>query len=308
MTIPWNKSLSILIDTAHNNLLHPNEPDYTDFFVFLKERGYTVFQPGGSKFSAEELDRAQVLILGVPENTYLLQEEVVLIMDFVRSGGALLIMHRYGGDLVQKTDLNELSAQFGIYFENTLIRDTTNVGVDCVPVITIATTTPILKGINKIVLAGACSLRVAKDAKPLVMANPTSSLELFNPNTYSWIKDDTHESFCLAAYTTYGQGRVVAIGSPEFLFNMSTFGFSSLDNKKFTQNIFNWLAQPVSETEVKEWMLAQIGTITEHFNNFKFMITKLTNSLEALEHRMSDLEHKYYASKGIHLPQVDEEK
>ncbi len=41
---------------------------------------------------------------------------------FMRTGGNVILIHRFGGDMVQKTNLNELSSHFGFYFENSLSK------------------------------------------------------------------------------------------------------------------------------------------------------------------------------------------
>ena len=48
--------------------------------------------------------------------------------------------------------------------------------------------------------------------------------------------------------------------------------FLPLDNKKLIQNLFNWLVQPLSETEVREWMLTQLGSITEDVNQIQLSL------------------------------------
>jgi hypothetical protein len=300
--MPWSKALTVLVDCTHNNFITPTDPDFTDFFQTLRARNFTILSLQSQKMTSEELSKVQVVILGVSQNSYILQEDVQLFLDYVRGGGSLLLIHRYGGDLVQKTDLNELSKMFGIYFENTLVRSTTNAGIDSLPLITVEPTNPILKGINKLIFAGSCSLRTAKDAKPLITTMAKSWIELYNPHNYTWIKEEVQEIYTLAAFATYGQGRVMAIGSPDIFSNKTTFGINLLDNRKFAQNILSWLAQPVSDSEVRDWMLTQIGSMTEEISHISVMMQKIQNSIQTIEHRINDLEHKYYASKGIHLP------
>ncbi len=55
-------------------------------------------------------------------------------------------------------------------------------------------------------------------------------------------------------------------------------------------------------------MLTQLGSITEDVNHIRTISEKLQFMVDSLEHCLNDLEHHYYASKGVHLPTNDEEK
>jgi hypothetical protein len=305
--MPRSKSLTILFDLTHNNLLSPQDPDFSQLIDFLQSKEYTLLYTHSHKLTAEELADPHVLIIGVPQNSYFLQDEIHLILDYVRSGGALILFQRYGGDAIQKTDLNELASLFGIYFDNSIVKDSNNVGVELLPLVSVNGTHPITKNVHKLVMPGACTLRLARDAKPLFFSpTETGWIELYNPTAISWLKDDSHESFPFGAYATYGQGRIVAFCSPDFLHNNPVFGIGSLDNRRLFQNVLSWLIQPVSDAEVRVWILTQLGTFSEDLSILKNSVSKTQSTLQTLEHRISDLEHKYWAGKGIHLPDEDE--
>ena len=78
--MPWSKTVSVLVDLTHNNLLNPSDPDYCEFFEFLKLRGCSVIPTLGSKITFEDLTRVQFMLLGVPQNADLLQEEIQSIL------------------------------------------------------------------------------------------------------------------------------------------------------------------------------------------------------------------------------------
>jgi hypothetical protein len=305
--MPWSKSLSVLVDTIHGNLVRPDDPEFTEFFRFLESKNFSVTMTTQTKLLFEDLQGFNMLLIGVPQCAYYLQEEIHNVMNFVRRGGGLLLIHRHGGDLLQKSDLNELSKQFDISFENSLLKDTTHAGVPSIPIVSPAATHPILKNVHKLVFPGSCTLRVEQNAQTLFSSNESGWLEFFNPNTYQWIRGETTASYTLAAYRTYGQGRVIAIGTSDFLCNHPTFGLDSLDHRKFALNLFSWLAQPVSEPEVRDWMLLQIGQMSEQIQHMNATVDRMHKTLTRVDNRLSDLEHKYYASKGIHIPQSDEE-
>jgi len=300
--MPFSKPLTILVDATHNNQITPDDTDFYDFFEFCKSKGFSLVKSHQSKLTYEELAAAQIMLIGVPQNAYFLQEEIQLIMDFVRSGGCLLLIHRYGGDLIQKTNMNELSAGFGILFNNDIVKDQVNASMDTIPILSVGSAHPLLKNINKIVLAGSCSLTLSRESRPLVHASSTSWTEVCSHPSYTWTKDLSVEHPAIIGIATYGQGRIIAIGSSDFLTTKEVFGLSSLDNRRLIQNLMGWLAQPVSDSEVKDWMLNQLGTLVEDMSHIKLMINSFQSSLQNLEHRLNDLERNYYASKGVHLP------
>ena len=120
----WNKQISLLIDVSHNNLVQPDEPDFKSFFELLQSKGYNIHLTNSNQKLADlDFENMRTLLIGVPQNGFYFQEEINSILNFVRNGGSLLIFHRYGGDLLQKTNLNDLTSHFGIYFENTIVKE-----------------------------------------------------------------------------------------------------------------------------------------------------------------------------------------
>ena len=303
----WPNNISLLVDLSHNNLLKPTDADFSDFFEFLRTKGYDIHQTAPKdKITPESFDNIRAFLIGVPQSTYLFQSEINAILDFVRNGGSLLLSHRYGGDLIQKTNLNDLTSHFGIYFENTLIKDPHNVGIDTLPVLTKFEGNPIMDGIRKLVFPAPCSLRVAKDAQPLVSSNITGEVEIFNPHTHEWINQTTSESLPLVAYAIYGQGRVIVFGTPDFLVNEPLFGLPSLDNRNFCTNVFNWVMNPVSDGEIRDWMLQQLGTFSAEIARLNVGVELVNKTLNSFDKRIRDLEYKYYSLEGIHIPHEDE--
>ncbi len=99
-------------------------------------------------------------------------------------------------------------------------------------------------GLVKLFLLAVALFVLGKDAKPIVSTLPSSWIEICSPHTFEWTREETQEILSLVAYSTYGQGRILAFSSLDFFSNKTIFGLSSLDNKKLIQNLFNWLVQP----------------------------------------------------------------
>src|SRR6056297_3206071 len=174
------ESAPLLIDGSHNNLVNPTNHHFDRLFNVLNIQGYQHYTTTGEISTKEDcFDRAKILIIGVPQTSFYTQKEINDILAFVRDGGSLLVFGRYGGDTLQKTNLNELTSHFGIFFENTLVCSEKNLGTESLPVITSFSRCSINHEIKKIVLPGACSLRVSKDAHGLCQINGKGWIDLY---------------------------------------------------------------------------------------------------------------------------------
>ncbi|MHA1718160.1 MAG: DUF4350 domain-containing protein [Promethearchaeota archaeon] len=296
----WSKRISLMIDISHNNLITPEDPDFSDFFNLLESYGYKIHLSNPkARLNSNIFENIRTILIGVPQNSYLLLDEISEILNFVRKGGSLLIFHRYGGDHIQKTNLNELTSHFGIYFENSVIKDSKNLGKEVLPLINSFSFDFIMSDLHKLVLPGTCSLRLAKNAQYLCKSNLTSWVEIFNAHNFEWNRYDSSETysetFPLAAYAIYGQGRVICIGTPDFLTNESIFGLKSLDNQKFCLNILKWLMNPVSQMEIEDWSLQQLGIISEDLLLLKSEINQFHKIMDVLDKRIRDLEFKFFS-------------
>ncbi|MCP4764032.1 MAG: enoyl-CoA delta isomerase 1 [archaeon] len=214
-----------------------------------------------------------------------------MIIDFIMEGGNLLVINEYGGDAVQKTNLNDLTKFFGIYFENTAIRSNTDTGSSSLPMINDFSKHEISKNIRKIVLGGCCSLRIAKNAMGICFSGKETWLEIYDNLNNIWIKNEDN-SLPLIAAATYGQGRVVAIGDIEICSSNARFGLNALDNKKLIQNIFLWFQQPVKYETTIDWIMGQFAVQRDETLNLNNIFNNLINTIKGLEERITKLEEK----------------
>lgn len=292
------KTFTVVIDYSHGELLNLSDPEFKPFSELLDQMDcYTVINSAG-KINDKLLENADLLILGCPVNHYLLGDEIKNIVDFVMSGGSLLVASEYGGDSVQKTNLNDLTSYFGIYFENTAVRTKKEeTGSTSLPMITEIIEHELTKNIKKIVLGGTCSLRTAKDAFGVFLTGKDTWIEIYDNLNNTWIKNED-VNVPIIAITTYGQGRVVAIGDIDIFAGNPEFGLNTLDNKKVIMNVFNWFSHPVKQDTTIEWLLGQISVYREDIIQLKDSFNSLVDSVKMLDQKLESVsEHQ----RELHL-------
>jgi hypothetical protein len=287
------KSFTVVMDYSHGELLNLSDPEFRPFAELLDQMDcYTVINSSG-KINDKLLENADLLIMGCPINHYLLGDEIKNIVDFVMNGGSLLVASEYGGDCVQKTNLNDLTSYFGIYFENTAVRTKKEeTGSTSLPMITEIIDHELTKNIKKIVLGGTCSLRTAKDAVGIFLSGKDTWIEIYDNLNNAWIKNDD-VNIPLIAITTYGQGRVVAFGDIDIFGANPEFGLNTLDNKRVIQNIFNWFSRPVKQDTTIDWLLGQISVYREDILQIKMSFNNLIDSIKSLDQKVELLSENH---------------
>lgn len=283
------KSFSVVLDHSHGELLNLADEEFRPFGRLLEQMNCALTVHNSGKITGDILSDADLLIVGCPINHYFLYDEISDITDFVINGGCLLIASEYGGDSVQKTNLNDLTKNFGLYFENTAIRTKDDTGSTSLPLITKVINHDITKGIRKIMLGGTCTIRTAKNAYGICMSGPETWVEIYDDLNNMWIEHDDHDIPLIAA-NTYGQGRIVAMGDIDIFGNNPRFGLASLDNQKLIENIFSWFDQPVRSDITIEWILHQIANYREDISQLTGNFKNLVESVQSLEERISSLE------------------
>jgi hypothetical protein len=290
--MPKSKRFSALIDYAHGEILNFSDIEFKPFVELLRRSGCSFTYNRTGKIGDEKLDGIDLIIIGCPVNHYFISEEIKVIVDFVMAGGCLLVVNEYGGDSVQKTNLNELTKYFGIYFEGTTIRTEKfhDTGSSSLPMITDMAQHEINKNVRKIILGGCCSIRVASEAFGLFFSGRDTWIDIYDDLNNLWIKSKEINVPLIAA-SVYGQGRVVALGDIDIFSSNPRFGLDSLDNKRLIQNVIDWLNQPVQSAITIDWILSQVSVhredILKNIENFN----NLVETVKILEKRISNLEN-----------------
>jgi len=301
---------NVLIDANHNEMLNIEDKDYSYFIDLLNRIDINVRKNENDQLKSDILKDIDLLLIGNPIDDFFSSIEVKSVVDFVRSGGGLLLMSEYGSDYLQKTNLNEIAGKFGINFEKNLVKEVNKANQNYISTLHITNFLkhPITKHIREIKIGGACSLSLNKASKPLLLTNETSWSEVFNSSTEHWIKEDEEKEQTIAAFTEFGKGKVIAIGDIDIFTSDSNFGLNSLDNQKFIHNIINWLIEPVKESKITSFILNQLGDLQFEIRESNKVLNNIIETMTILEKRISYLEENSQISSQINLDQDGEKE
>ncbi|MFX1600431.1 MAG: hypothetical protein ACFFB6_07530, partial [Promethearchaeota archaeon] len=233
-----------------------------------------------------------LLILGNPIDDFFSSLEIRNIVDHVRSGGGLLLSSEYGADYLQKTNINDISGKFGIFFEKNIIKEMNTDNQNCTSMLHIQdfSKEQLTKNLREVIIGGTCSLYLNKEVKPLLQTHDKSVWsEVYNVTSEEWTKEEEKQQV-IAAYTEFGQGKVVAIGDIDIFTSNSRIGINSLDNRKFLQNIISWLIEPVRESRVLSFILDQLGNLQYEIRETNKVLNNIIETMTILEKRISYVE------------------
>ena len=283
---------TVLFDSTHNEMLNNEDKEFTAFLNLLNRIDVIVKNNENEILESEVLKKIDLLVIGNPIDDFFSSIEVKLVIDFVRSGGGLLLLSEYGSDYLQKTNLNDISGKFGINFEKNLIKEANQANQNFISTLHICNFLKhqITNRLREIKIGGSCSLFLSKDAKPLLQTNESSWSEVFNSSTEQWIKEDEDKEHVIAAYTEFGKGKVVAIGDIDIFTSDSNIGLNALDNQKFIENIINWLIEPVKESKITSFILNQLGDLQFEIRESNKILNNIIETMTILEKRISYLE------------------
>lgn len=284
---------SVLIDLTHNEMLNIKEDEFKEFLNLLKRLDLKIKKNENGQITKEILENIDLLIIGNPIDDFFSSLEIKHVVDHVRSGGGLLLLSEYGSDSLQKTNLNDVAGKFGIFFEKNLIKEMNDNNQNCTSILHIQDFLKhqITKNLREMIIGGACSLFINKEVKPLIQTKDHSVWsEVYNNNSEKWTKDK-EEQQTIAAYTEFGQGKVVALGDIDIFTLNSRIGLNSFDNRKFVQNVINWLITPVKESKVMTFILNLLGDLQYEIRETNKVLNNIIETMTILEKRISYLEN-----------------
>jgi hypothetical protein len=281
----------ILFDLNHNEML-TLENDFSDFLKLLLNLNFKIEKNENKDLTKKVLENIDVLILGNPIDDYFSNIEIKEIVNFVRLGGSLLLVSEYGADYLQKTNLNDIAQNFGVLFEKNLIKEQNIKNQNCSSILHIHEfpEADFLNGLREVVIGGACSLYLKKGAFTLLETNKLNIWsEIYNNSLEEWEKDKEQQHI-IAAYTKFGQGKVIALGDIDIFCSDDNFGINSLDNQKFLHNIFSWLVEPIKKSDVDSFILDQIGELQNGVKELQNTINNMIETMSILEIRLTNIE------------------
>jgi hypothetical protein len=224
------------------------------------------------------LDSANGLIFGPPLDdkgrlpVIIDKGTIDTIVQWVQSGGRLLLLHFELADRHHRTNMTELAGKFGLYFSNDIVAPegwgkhlsdlpSWSAGRGGRPYgepISFSAANfehdPILNGVQTLTLSNLCTLRVDFEGKPIIRlgSNPVS-VESF-PNTGAgytngWLRIAPSELLYTSApwmpvmarapRGLCGKGEVVAIGTWE-VYGPNDGQINAVGNREFVQNLLRW--------------------------------------------------------------------
>ena len=245
------------LDYSHSNILNLETSSFGEFTQFLITSGYSIAKIELGFNSVNDLKKYKVIILSTPKNVTLKPNEIESLVDYVKNGGNLLITSSSGGDHTNKTNLNELTRNFGFEFVPDEINDSVNfVNLQKRPLLTKVKPHVITEQIRKIVFSSSCSIRILdffegdKNIKifGLLLSGLNSWHTIYDGN--DWVEEDSPKTPLLVAVEYYS-GRVVGFGNISIFSSLTReYGFNAFDNDLLIANTLSWLTTGI-ETEGK---------------------------------------------------------
>ena len=286
---------TILFDLCHNEMVNFEEDEYSEFLNLLKRMDFKIKKNDSDVLTKKGLQNIDILVIGNPIDDFFSNIEIRDVCEFVRTGGNLILVSEYGADYLQKTNMNDLSGMhFGIFFEKNLIKEinTSDQKASSLIHVNKFESHPILSGLRDLIIGGACSIYLNKNAKALLKtSNKSVWSEIYNSSTEKWEKEKEGEHL-IAAYSEYGQGKIVAIGDVDIFTNDTSIGITAYDNAKYIQNILKWIIEPVKEEKVISNIFTQIGDLQNKLKELTKTVNNIIETISILEKRISFLERK----------------
>lgn len=226
----------IQILTGHGESVTPRKSKFGWFFRCLSVLACDVFVSDCFRLSASP----DLVFVGDPQ-AIISEEEVRAILQFVETGGALLVLGKYGGDRRQNTNLSDLTP--GLSWENTLIK---SVGRTTYPVVIQNDLwekrwTDYLSGFGLLVDC-PCGLKYSEDsgdwtpllrvADPVFLKSPS-----YDRLTKAYVGTPANGmSTVVSAACEIERGRILAVGS-RWMFSNALMGHNTF----FLSGVINWL-------------------------------------------------------------------
>ncbi|MBD3211147.1 MAG: hypothetical protein GF311_00960, partial [Candidatus Lokiarchaeota archaeon] len=280
----------ILFDLSHNEMLNLSEVEFSEFLNLLHTLNYKISENENSDINQEILNDINLLVIGNPINDYFSNLEITNIVNFVKNGGSLLLISEYGGDSLQKTNINDISGKyFNIFFERNILKEKKPHNQNSSNIINIKSFSSheITNQLREVIIGGSCSLLLKGKANSLLSLNNKGWAEKYNSSINDWDKDVKKNKYTISAYTTYGKGKVAALGDVDIFTKDPNFGINKLENRKFITNLINWLIKPNEDSDTLDWALEKISSLENEIVKNNKKITNLIETITFLEKRIS---------------------
>ncbi|MFW9949122.1 MAG: hypothetical protein ACFFKA_03220, partial [Candidatus Thorarchaeota archaeon] len=243
-----SREITIGFDYSHNNMLTLEASSYADFTQFLFSSAYKLGKIEAGFYSLDKIKDYNTIIMSIPRNINLRPEEIEVLEEFVRRGGALLVIGARGGEYLNRTNINELLKKFGFEFVTDEIFDSVNyVNLQKRPILSAFNSHYITENLKKIILSSSCSIKTLnipkenKEIKVEVLVRGGINCWRNRFDGKEWIEEDCPK-VPLVVVSEYYAGKVVALGTISIFSSLGReYGFSAFDNDIILANILRWL-------------------------------------------------------------------
>lgn len=243
---------TVCFDYSHHNTLTIESSANADFTQFLFASSFQLGKIQAGFTDIEKLKKYRLIVIGGPRESNYSNEEIKVLVEYVRKGGNLLVFHDEGGDYGTNSNLSDLTQFFGFKFKNNIMFDSVNFQRQQSRIIVNDFEPhPTTENVNSIVLSSACSIEIDE----LIAADQNISLiplAKSSVNAYctewdgeDWIEEMDAWNSIMAIYSKVYTGRVIGLTTVSMLSSLSSaYGFFAMNNQEFIANIFKWLLEP----------------------------------------------------------------
>lgn len=233
-------------------MLTIESPSYADFTQFLFGSSFRLGKIQAGFSGIDKLEKYRMVVIGGPRESLYSQIEINVLVEFVKNGGSLLIIHDEGGDYGANTNLSALTHHFGFQFSNNIVFDSMNFqGKQTRVIVKDFEAHPTTRNLDGIVQSSACSIKLNKlieaDENIHLVPLARSSINAFHTqwNGEEWVKEVDAPRSILASCTHYYKGRVIGLCTVSMFSSLSSaYGYFALSNQDFLTSIFTWLLEP----------------------------------------------------------------
>jgi hypothetical protein len=243
-------------DYSHNNKLTLEASSYSDFFQFLFASGYKVGKIQAGFTSLTKMKEYDAIILSTPRNTMLNNEEIENVIKYVKKGGSLLVISSMGGDLKNRTNLNEVTENFGFEFNSDEINDSMNYAMlQKRPLISKFTPHIVTEQIENVVFSSACSMNILDNVdeikeiqiEELVVSGLNSWRRIYDGE--DWEEQDFPKATLMISVKFY-EGKIIAFGGLSLFSSLGReYGFYAYDNDILIGNMLKWLTMDIESSK-----------------------------------------------------------
>lgn len=186
------------------------------------------------------LSKNDVLVMGIAKEAHYSSEEINAIVDFVDTGGGLLIIGEHDNFANSSDFQNPLTSHFGITFNSDRIYDTENYNEGSFTEVKgkwIIVNSSFF-GLDDVCFYFCSSMNISANAEAILMSSSTSEIET-EENPF----ESTPGPAVVGAKSFFGEGRIIGVSDSQFLWNGNgAIGLDYGNNKILATEMIAWLS------------------------------------------------------------------